>query len=269
MSTADGHVIGTTRILDNGPAARRFNLVILAEGYRAGEMAQFAAHAQAFVSRLLATRPFDSFRLAINVYRVDVASTDSGADDPAACGGTGATARTFFDATFCGSGIARLLVVNAATALGTATAQVPETHQALVLVNHARYGGSGGAVAVSSLHADAAEIAIHEIGHSAFGLSDEYCGAEAIPATEPGAVNVTINTNPATLKWRDLVGAGRRSPPRRGRRATRARRARWRRGRWGPSRGPTARRAGSTAPSSTAGCTSWPTRPGPGRSPST
>ena len=54
---------------------------------------------------------------AINVFRVNVSSTDSGADDPVSGGGTGATARTYFDSSFGGNGIRRLLVCNNTTAL--------------------------------------------------------------------------------------------------------------------------------------------------------
>lgn len=53
---------------------------------------------------------------------------------------------------------------------------VPEYDVALVLVNDAQYGGSGGRVAVVSAHADAAEIAVHEMGHTLAGLADEYGG---------------------------------------------------------------------------------------------
>ena len=59
----------------------------------------------------------------------------------------------------------------------------------------------------------ATEIAIHEMGHTAFGLADEYpyyaggaeTGHDHHPAGEPGEPNVTINTNRATLKWRWAV----------------------------------------------------------------
>src|SRR6202022_1378805 len=118
--------------------------------------------------------PFSSIIAAVNVFRVDVASTDSGADDPAACGGTGATARTYFDAAFCNQGIRRLLTVNTNTAVSTAASQVPEVHMGLVIVNSTVYGGSGGPVAVFSRDPQAAEIALHEMGHTAFGFADEY-----------------------------------------------------------------------------------------------
>jgi hypothetical protein len=217
MSTSDGTVIGTTKILDHGPANARWNIVIMSDGYQAGQLSQFAADAQKFVSKLLATSPYDVLQRAINVFRVDVSSTDSGADDPVTCtGGTGATARTYFDASFCNNGIQRLLEVNETTALTVAAAQVPEFHVAIVIVNSTTYGGSGGGVATFSVHPDAGEIALHEIGHSAFDLADEYeyyvgCGLETDhdvhPATEPVQPNVTIDSDRATIKWRDLIAA--------------------------------------------------------------
>ena len=83
MGTADGRVVGTTRIVDSGDPAERWNLVILAEGYREEELPDFGTHARSFVDMLAATPPFDELRRGINVYRVDVASTDSGAPSPA------------------------------------------------------------------------------------------------------------------------------------------------------------------------------------------
>src|SRR5437588_241843 len=110
MSTADGTVLGTTQVLSNGPTSEKWNLVILSEGYRNAEMTKFHSDAQSFVERLVAVPPFDEMRSAVNVFRIDVTSTDSGADDPSVCGGTGATARTYFDASFCNNGIRRLLM---------------------------------------------------------------------------------------------------------------------------------------------------------------
>ena len=218
MTTADGTIVGTTKIIDNGPPSLRFNLVILGDGYQAGQMAQYANDVQRFVDIMFSTIPFDEFSRSINVYRVDVISTDSGADDPATCGGSGATARTYFDATFCSDGVnRRSLVVSSSTALYAAISQVPEVHTVLVVVNSAVYGGTGGAVGVYSLAAGAEEIALHEMGHAAFGLADEYeylqgcasgeTGRDNHPLTEPAQVNITISTSRATLKWRSFVAA--------------------------------------------------------------
>ena len=92
------------------------------------------------INHLKNTRPFDELWNAINIYRVDVTSTDSGADDPAACGGPGATPATYFDASFCNSGIRRALVVNNTTAITVANQQIPEWDVILVIVNSNIYG---------------------------------------------------------------------------------------------------------------------------------
>jgi len=62
MSTADGTVLGTTKIVDHGPNTQRWNLVILADGYRTSEMGTFAADAQAFVNRLFSVKPFNELQ---------------------------------------------------------------------------------------------------------------------------------------------------------------------------------------------------------------
>lgn len=214
MSTSDGTVIGTTQIVNHGPASDRWNLVIVAEGYQQAQMALFATHAQQFVNALFATPPFDTLQCAINVFRVDVASTDEGADDPVACGGTGAVRATYFDARYCNSGIRRLLVVNNLTVLDVANAEVPQWHQILVIVNSNIHGGSGGQPGVTAVAGAWESTAIHEIGHSAFGLADEYeywagCGIDTTrdthPGPEPAEPNVTKSTDRTTMKWKELV----------------------------------------------------------------
>ncbi|MGW1786108.1 M64 family metallopeptidase [Streptomyces sp. NPDC002143] len=214
MTTADGTVIGTTKIVDGGPAARRWNLVITGDGYTGAHMGRFADDAESFAHTLFATPPFDSLRDAVNVYRVDVRSTDSGAADPTACGGSGAAPRTYFDASFCNNGARRLLVVDDTTALTLAGEQVPQWSMVIVAVNSTVYGGSGGSVAVYSVAKGADEIALHEMGHTAFRLADEYdyylgCGVDTDrdrhPAFEPAQPNVTVDADRATNKWRDLV----------------------------------------------------------------
>jgi IgA Peptidase M64/von Willebrand factor type A domain len=212
MGATDGYVVGTTKVVDHGADSARWNLVIIGDGYQASELASYHTHVQNFITDLRATPPFDELFCGINVHRVDVVSTDSGADDPACAGGTAVTAATYFDATFCtpfaGSPLDRLLSVDTELALSVAGAQVPLRHQVLCIVNSTKYGGSGGTVATCSVNAQASEIAIHEIGHSAFKLADEYGGNGAgTPAGEPLEPNVTRDTNRTTNKWRALIAA--------------------------------------------------------------
>lgn len=212
MGASDGYVGSTTKVVDHGPDSARWNLVIIGDGYRSTELADYHTDVQSFITELRTTPPFDELFCGINVHRIDVVSTESGADDPACAGGTAVTRATYFDATFCsvfaGTPMDRLLTIDQGLALSVANARVPQQHQVLCIVNSTKYGGSGGTVATCSVNAQANEIAIHEIGHSAFGLADEYGGNGAgTPAGEPAQPNMTRDTNRATNKWRNLIAA--------------------------------------------------------------
>ena len=224
MAATDGSIVGTTTVVDHGPAAFRFNIVVMSDGYRSNELAQFATDVQGFVDQLRITAPFCYLWEGINVYRVDVSSTDSGADDPTTCAdsstGSGATPRTYFDATFCSGGVRRLLGVDSALALQVAAAQVPSYDFAMVIVNTPISGGKGGAVASFSRGGNLAETAMHEMGHTAFRLADEYeywagCGSGETdrnnhPTGEPTEPNVTTKLN--SLKWGRYVLGGTNVP---------------------------------------------------------
>lgn len=220
MSASDGFIAGLHKIVDHGPNAQRYNIVILGDGYRASELGQFATDVKNFIDAFRATPPYTNLWCGINVFRVDVVSIDSGADDPGTCGdastGSGAMPRTYFDSTFCADGNARrLLSCDKASAKSAAQAQVPEVHMTMVIVNTPEYGGSGGLVAVFSTASSAAEIGLHEMGHTAFGFADEYeyyqgCGTgEAghsnFSGGEPSEPNVTANADAATIKWKALL----------------------------------------------------------------
>lgn len=210
MSSSDGHVLGSTKIVDNGPNSDRWNLVIIGDGYRETELTKYHTDVENFLATLRATAPFGELFSGINVFRIDVVSTDSGADDPGCGTGPVVTANTFFDATYCsrfgGRILERLLTVNTTLALSVATTHVPLRRQVLCIVNSTKSGGSGGAIATCSADAAAALTAIHEMGHSAFGLADEYGGdGTATPVGEPGVPNVTRDTNRTSNKWRALI----------------------------------------------------------------
>jgi len=212
-------VIGTTQIVDNGSDAERFDLVILSEGFTTEQLATFAMQAEGFSDFFFNTPPFSTNCSAINVWRIDVASAESGVDDPSACaGGTGATVDSIFDGTYCSDGMnRRLLRVNEAKVIGVLNDEVPGWDQALVLVNAPIYGGTGGQVAVAAANGAYEIVAMHEIGHAAFGLADEYpywagCDTDMDrdmhPAVEPAEANVTTVTDLAQLKWGALVEEG-------------------------------------------------------------
>jgi hypothetical protein len=213
MTTSDGAVIGTTQIFGSAPRNRAFNVVLLGDGFTAAEQPVFETVAKSMMTALLSTPPYGHLKPVINVFRVNVSSTDSGADDPASAGGTGATARTYFDASFGGNNIRFLLQCNETTVLTVAAEQVPEFSVAILVVNSTIWGGYGktsvGSVSMYTLAAGATDIAIHQIGHTVYGLADEFAffagvidtGHEHHPAVEPSEPNVTVNSDRATLKW--------------------------------------------------------------------
>src|SRR3954463_7290891 len=136
MGAADGQVIGVSTIVDSGPASKRWNMVLVAEGYRQADLPRFRADVAGFRDHLFGIDPFSrsAVRGAINIFAVEVASAESGADHPA-CGSAAASrhASTYFDARFCYDGrTQRLLAGDGDLAVKTVKRLVPGWHQILV-----------------------------------------------------------------------------------------------------------------------------------------
>jgi hypothetical protein len=232
MSASDGTVLGLVKVHDGGPPSSRWNLVIVSDGYQASQITTFQTRVEELRSTLFDLAPFNepAVACAINIYRLEVASNDSGADDPVCAAdptnnGTGATANTYFDSTFCFDGkIRRGLSGDTGLTKSTVAAALPEYDAIIVLVNSTVRGGMArdGVGWFSTGSNDWKEVAIHEMGHSVFGLADEYDyyanpgGVEAsqdtAPSGEPGQPNVTAEPDPAVVKWSALVTAGAASP---------------------------------------------------------
>ena len=58
MSAADGAVVSMSKLVDHGPDATRWTMVILSEGYQVTGLAKFHSDADSFVTRLFATPPY-------------------------------------------------------------------------------------------------------------------------------------------------------------------------------------------------------------------
>ena len=80
-------------------------------------------------------------------------------------------------------GLQRLLVASTSTALDVAAAQLPQLHTILMIVNSTVYGGSGGAIAVFSMAPGAVQVALHEIGHTAFNSRMSMIVTRALAST--------------------------------------------------------------------------------------
>src|SRR5688572_21703467 len=98
MGTSDGGVLGLTTVLNNGPNNQRFNIVLVAEGFQntTADQNAFNQRCQDVVNAFQDEPWFGAGLLgSINIHRLNVWSTDQGADSPATCAdgstGSGAT----------------------------------------------------------------------------------------------------------------------------------------------------------------------------------
>lgn len=232
MGVADGSVSGATKVVDQGADSSQWNLVILGDGFTSTQQGDFANVVDSFTDILAATAPFSDPALwdRVNVHRIDVVSDETGADDPATCAdgttpflGLDTVAATYFDAAYCASGLRRLLTVDETLAIQTADDWVPDWDALIVLVNHNEPGGSGSPdVAVASVAGVYDGTIIHELGHAAFGLADEYeyyegCASgettqDTYPGTEPLEPNITMEPTALPGKWGQLIDAATPTP---------------------------------------------------------
>jgi hypothetical protein len=157
-------------------------------------------------SNVVNSDPFFRYRNFFNIYRVNVVSTESGADRPQ----SGVTRNTALDASYRHDGETdRLLYISnskANSALNSAISGSGKTaNMKFVTVNDTLYGGGGGQWAVyAGANSSAREIALHEMAHSFGDLADEYGGTGTYSGSEPAAPNVTKNATGA--KWSPWVG---------------------------------------------------------------
>jgi len=215
----------TKRLAATGNPANRVDLLIMGDGYTAAQSAQFNADAAAVETAFFSITPYAEYANYVNTTALFSASSQSGADhppynascisgDPSCCADTtmlsdplaGTFVNTAFDGRFCAYNIHRLLVVSNSKILAAAAA-VPDWDAIFVVVNDTTYGGSGGSIAVASMHPSAPDVIRHEYGHSFTGLADEYesaypgypgCSDLTSPACE---ANVTDVTSRPLIKW--------------------------------------------------------------------
>jgi len=189
-------------LLSSGPSANRVDIVLLGDGYTAGQMANYASDVTAIAARMFDQDPFRSYHSYFNVHYVDVVSAESGADHPS----RGIYATTALGAMYDCADIQRLICVDT-TAVENVLARSVKADQrdvVIVVVNDSEYGGSGGWFAVTSMHGEATEIVLHEVGHSFGLLADEYAYADELTCannTEPEEPNVTIARVRSAIKW--------------------------------------------------------------------
>jgi hypothetical protein len=222
----DEGVISIEKVVDKGSDHKRWTLAILSEGYTGEQIDLFTKDSDKLIERLKVTAPFDRFWNALNIYRINVASKESGAKDPGICGqetGSGANPKTYFNASFCNGSptkIRRLLLADYDKAFEVVDQNISSYNDAIMIVNAPGiYGGSGRQhCAIYSTNASPT-VGIHELGHSAFGLADEYNSYGTKPGPNPlkyqgskakdiADPNVSLTIDFVREKWGNFITAG-------------------------------------------------------------
>ncbi|GAA4488657.1 M64 family metallopeptidase [Actinoallomurus oryzae] len=201
--------VGSAKVVPvqvTGDPAKRFNVVILGDGYTEADMPKFRENVDREISTLFAFEPWKSYRSYVNVYRVEIVSGESGVScDPSVTSPERTTPLSMRFWSGCRTdGIQRLLVMDDEAA-GRYADMVPGTsaanRQIVALANSTTYGGAGGTYATASGgNAMSSLIMPHEIGHSLGGLQDEYnyyqrgVPGGAYTGGEPDSIHHTLLT---------------------------------------------------------------------------
>ncbi len=203
MGTLDGP-LSVTKIRDTGPDDNRVVMVVMGDGYTATNLANgdFTDDADVLVNAFGDRPPWDFLFDGVNIYRIDIESNEEGVDhDP-----YGTFYDTYLHSSFWVNDIERLLALTdtgptRAYAAANSYVGAGVWDVIFVLCNSTKYGGSGGAIATSSVHSAAPEIILHENGHTFGNLADEY--ESAYPGYPPGDYepNVDYDYEGPGLKW--------------------------------------------------------------------
>ena len=182
----------------NGAPNEMLNIIIMGDGYTATQQYKFIVDAQNAVDGFMSQEPFLSYKDSINIFAIKVISNEEGASmDP------NNLIDNYFGSSYYSYGIERLLVSwNYSKIAEVLNENTPFYDEAAILVNHTKYGGSGGQYAVFSAHSTAIELFLHEFGHSFSELSDEYWAGAQYAGEN---TNMTQDNNPSTVRWKDFL----------------------------------------------------------------
>lgn len=186
-----------------------YDVLILPDGYSAGELEKLHRDAQRSADILLSTKPYSEMKDKIAVRAIEAISADSGPDEPR----EGIWRDTVFDTSFNAFDLPRYVLTFANKTIRDVAANAPYD-ALLIMVNSDRYGGGGIFNLYTTYTADsewAAYLITHEAGHSFVGLGDEYYTSkvaynEFYPrGIEPWEPNITALLDPSNVKWSDMI----------------------------------------------------------------
>ncbi len=209
------HPYKTIDLMINGAPETKVDIVIVGDGYAAGDMEKFRKDAKHFNDVMFSTEPFRNRRNDFNVRAIEVVSPESGIDKPDKNIWKNTALGTMYN-TF---GSARYVLTEANQTLRNIVAEVPYDF-ITILINDDRYGGGGifnlYTTTYTKNDAPGQEwqmdyVYVHEFGHCFGGLADEYYSSQVSyvdfypKGVEPWEPNVTAAKTRETLKWGSMV----------------------------------------------------------------
>ena len=201
----------TDIILENGPASQKVDIVVMGDGYTAGEMEKFRKDVKRLTDALLSTEPFKTRMKDINIRAIETPSEVSGVCKPH----PGVYKRTPLSVHYGSFDSERYALTYDNRTVRDIASEVPYEFM-VILVNERTYGGGGIYNLYTTVSADnkfANYIMVHELGHHMAGLADEYytsAVAYEVPKTpiEPWETNITALLDKNNLKWKSLADPG-------------------------------------------------------------
>jgi len=201
------------KLLVNGNPNQKVDLVILGEGYTAGEISKFKNDLKKYTNILFSIEPFKTRMSDFNITGILSPSMQSGVDEPT----KDQYKNTVLNATFNSLDSPRYLLTEDNKTMRDIAAQAPYD-LAYIMVNAERYGGGGIYNTLGLFTASEVKwndyVFIHEFGHFFAALGDEYYTSsvaydEFYPhGIEPLEANLTALLDPDNVKWKSCLSPG-------------------------------------------------------------
>lgn len=210
-----------TTIHRSGSNASKFNIAVMAEGFRdtEGDQTAFNNYVENVVMDTLLRRDIHPSVLnGLNIFRVNTFSEQSGITRVNASGNVTSTRSTAIEYRF--SGIWDRCWMepgpNTQSLLdGVIDDVCPQADFVIVILNLSNFGGCARGNHFAVTTGTGWEVVAHEFGHKPGTLGDEYtCGTSCgcYPNSEPSSPNLTSNTTRSSLKWNMWVPSWRPLP---------------------------------------------------------
>lgn len=196
---------GAVALRECGPGNNRVNLSFIGDGFTNDELTSiWKPHVDSVSTRMIhEEEPYARYHKFINVYRIDIASNESGADD--------IKAGTYVDTALGGhdteSNLCWLDWDAAVHEISTALGDIPSNWNIMALnyqpcTGTARKAYGGIYPMLSPINY---EIMLHEAGHAFFDLADEYF-TEGTTYSGGGNTKLNITSTPLTPSWAHWLG---------------------------------------------------------------